>query len=162
MGLVRWIGEVNIGDQHGDELLLVLVVRQAAADQGCNGRSSGRHPEGMHKLVKQSFVRKDSAGLVFVILQVFRTGSSLRISFWPEVHHGPNHSTRFRSGLRGRGAVTIAFCIRANLQNTVQKISRVMPYVIRNAFQQDSAQVGAFYLDQGIQRSRLVVVSGPV
>jgi hypothetical protein len=43
----------------------------------------------------------------------------------------------------------------------MQEVSRVMPYVIRNAFQQDSAHVGAFYLDQRIQRSRLVVVPGP-
>ena len=84
------------------------------------------------------------------VVQVFGTGASLRISFWPEVHHGFNHSARFRSGLRGRGAVTIAFRIRANLQDTVQEVSRVMPYVIRNAFQQDSAHVGPLYLDQGI------------
>jgi len=43
----------------------------------------------------------------------------------------------------------------------MQEVSWMLLYVIRDAFQQHSSHVGAFYFDQGIQRSRLVVVSGP-
>src|SRR5580704_13263912 len=150
MGLVRRISGVNIAYQYGDKLLLIFIVQQPSLNDGRNGRRSGRHPERMDELVKQGFVRKDSAGLIFMVLEVFGTGSSLGISFWPEVHHGFNQSAPFRDGLRRRGAVTVAFRIGTNLQNTIQDISRVMSDMIGNAFQQDSAHVGPLYLDQGI------------
>jgi hypothetical protein len=162
MGFVRRISEVNIGYQYGDKLLLVFIVQQPALNDRGQGRRSGRHPERMDKLMKQGLVRKDSAGLVLMVIEVFGTGTSLGISFWPEVDHGFNQSSPFRGGLRGGGAVAVAFRVGTNLQNTIQDISRIMSDVIRNAFQQDPAHVGALYLDQSIQRSRFIIVSGPI
>src|SRR5271163_4470318 len=161
MGFVRGIGEINISYQYGDEFLLGFIVQQSAMNYGRNGCLSGRHPECMHKLMKQGFVWKNSAGLVFMILQIFGTGASFRKSFWPEMHHGFNHSACFGSNIRDRGAVTVALRIGTNLQNTMCQVSGIVAYVIGNALQQKPAHIGAFYLNQGIQRSRLVLVSGP-